>query len=115
EDITYHYPQDSVTNNIFSPVCESRAASPHVRDSAEPNIPAPSKYSGNPDTCRDFFTQLQLIFDSQPVRFAKDSVKIAYVASLLEGPPLSYFNALFEQDSPAVQSFSALIMRLRQG
>uniref|UniRef100_A0A673C1Q4 DUF4939 domain-containing protein n=1 Tax=Sphaeramia orbicularis TaxID=375764 RepID=A0A673C1Q4_9TELE len=79
-----------------------------------PNIPAPSKYSGNPDTCRDFFTQLQLIFASQPVRFAKDSVKIAYVASLLEGPPLSYFNALFEQDSPAVQSFSALVSELKR-
>uniref|UniRef100_A0A672ZC77 Uncharacterized protein n=1 Tax=Sphaeramia orbicularis TaxID=375764 RepID=A0A672ZC77_9TELE len=35
-----------------------------------------------------------------PNRFSKDSVKIAYVASLLEGPPLSYFNALFEQGSP---------------
>uniref|UniRef100_A0A672Z328 DUF4939 domain-containing protein n=1 Tax=Sphaeramia orbicularis TaxID=375764 RepID=A0A672Z328_9TELE len=93
---------------------ESRAANPPVRDSAEPNIPAPSKYSGNPDTCRDFLTQIQLIFDSQPVRFAKDSVKIAYLASLLEGPPLSYFNALYEQGSPAVLSFSALLSELKR-
>uniref|UniRef100_A0A673CBI9 Gypsy retrotransposon integrase-like protein 1 n=1 Tax=Sphaeramia orbicularis TaxID=375764 RepID=A0A673CBI9_9TELE len=93
---------------------ENRSNPPPVRDSAEPNIPAPSKYSGNPDTCRNFFTQIQLIFESQPVRFAKDSVKIAYLASLLEGPPLSYFNALFEQGSPAVHSFSALVSELKR-
>uniref|UniRef100_A0A673AKB4 Uncharacterized protein n=1 Tax=Sphaeramia orbicularis TaxID=375764 RepID=A0A673AKB4_9TELE len=36
---------------------------------------------------------IQLIIEAQPRRFSNDSAKIAYVASLLEGPPLSYFNA----------------------
>uniref|UniRef100_A0A673BEH8 Retrotransposon gag domain-containing protein n=1 Tax=Sphaeramia orbicularis TaxID=375764 RepID=A0A673BEH8_9TELE len=80
----------------------------------EPNIPPPNKYSGNPETCRNFFSQIQLIIEAQPRRFSNDSAKIAYVASLLEGPPLSYFNALLEQESPVARSYSRLCAELKR-
>uniref|UniRef100_A0A673A419 DUF4939 domain-containing protein n=1 Tax=Sphaeramia orbicularis TaxID=375764 RepID=A0A673A419_9TELE len=80
----------------------------------EPNIPPPNKYSGNPETCRNFFSQIQLIIEAQPRRFSNDSAKIAYVASLLEGPPLSYFNALLEKESPVARSYSRLCAELKR-
>uniref|UniRef100_A0A672YKE2 DUF4939 domain-containing protein n=1 Tax=Sphaeramia orbicularis TaxID=375764 RepID=A0A672YKE2_9TELE len=89
-------------------------ASVLVQTLEEPNIPPPSKYTGNPDTCRNFCTQLQLIFDSQPRRFANESAKVAYIASLLEGPPLSLFNAAYEQRSPITQSASSLMAELKR-
>uniref|UniRef100_A0A673BEJ7 Gypsy retrotransposon integrase-like protein 1 n=1 Tax=Sphaeramia orbicularis TaxID=375764 RepID=A0A673BEJ7_9TELE len=93
---------------------EPVAAASTVRSADEPNIPPPNKYAGDPDTCRNFFTQLQLIFEAQPRRFSSDAAKIAYVASLLEGPPLSYFNALFESGSPSTRSFDSLCSELKR-
>uniref|UniRef100_A0A673BHR9 Uncharacterized protein n=1 Tax=Sphaeramia orbicularis TaxID=375764 RepID=A0A673BHR9_9TELE len=49
-----------------------------------------------------------------PRRFSNDSAKIAYVASLLEGPPLSYFNALLEKESPVARSYSRLCAELKR-
>ena len=66
----------------------------------EPRIPPPAKYSGDPNTCRQFLTQCQLTFNAQPIRFASDAAKIAYLVNSLEGRPLSLYNALFEQHSP---------------
>uniref|UniRef100_A0A672YQ31 Reverse transcriptase/retrotransposon-derived protein RNase H-like domain-containing protein n=1 Tax=Sphaeramia orbicularis TaxID=375764 RepID=A0A672YQ31_9TELE len=53
------------------------------RSADEPNIPPPNKYAGDPETCRNFFTQLQVIFEAQPRRFSCDAAKIAYVARFL--------------------------------
>ena len=93
---------------------EVAAPEPPVHPYAEPNIPPPAKYSGDPNTCREFLTQIQLSFDAQPSRFGREPAKIAYVANLLQGPPLRYFNALREQEADAVQSFSALSAELKR-
>ena len=93
---------------------QAAAPVPSVLHVSEPNIPPPAKYSGDPNTCREFLTQVQLAFDAQPTRFGREPAKIAYVANLLQGPPLTYFNALREQGSTAVQSFAALSTELKR-
>uniref|UniRef100_A0A672YRD9 Gypsy retrotransposon integrase-like protein 1 n=1 Tax=Sphaeramia orbicularis TaxID=375764 RepID=A0A672YRD9_9TELE len=93
---------------------EPVALVPSVQPPDEPDIPPPNKYAGDPETCRNFFTQLRLIFEAQPRRFSCDAARIAYVASLLEGPPLSYFNALFESDSPVTRSFDSLCSEFKR-
>uniref|UniRef100_A0A672Z875 CCHC-type domain-containing protein n=1 Tax=Sphaeramia orbicularis TaxID=375764 RepID=A0A672Z875_9TELE len=93
---------------------EPVALVPSVQPPDEPDIPPPNKYAGDPETCRNFFTQLRLIFEAQPLRFSCDAARIAYVASLLEGPPLSYFNALFESDSPVTRSFDSLCSEFKR-
>lgn len=90
------------------------ASAPESGVSHEPHVPAPSKYSGDPDSCRSFFTQIKLVFRAQPSRYQTETAKIAYLTTLLDGPPLSYFNALYEQDSPAVQSFEELESELKR-
>ena len=96
------------------PEVNAAPPAPPVAAAAEPQIPPPAKYSGNPNTCREFLTQIKLVFNAQPSRFQHEASKIAYVASLLEGPPLSYFNALHEQDSPDVQTFASLSAELKR-
>lgn len=89
-------------------------ASPPIVHAAEPHIPPPAKYSGNPNTCREFLTQVQLTFNAQPSRFIQEAAKMAFIVSLLEGPPLSYFNALYEQHSPTVLSFAQFSTELKR-
>ncbi|XP_057696537.1 retinoic acid receptor RXR-gamma-B isoform X2 [Corythoichthys intestinalis] len=98
------------------------AASFHNRPAAEgetpgwpePNIPPPTKYSGDPKTCRMFFNQLKLIFVCQPHRFSQETAKIAFLANLLEGAPLGYFNALMEQNSPLLASYEHVAAELKK-
>lgn len=80
----------------------------------DPHIPPPAKYSGDPNTCRQFLTQCQLTFNAQPNRYAGEAAKVAYLVNLLEGPPLSFYNALFEQRSPLVMSADALATELKR-
>ena len=80
----------------------------------EPHIPPPAKYSGDPNTCRQFLTQCQLTFNAQPSRYANETARVAYLVNLLEGPPLSHFNALYEQNSPLAMSADAFASELRR-
>ena len=80
----------------------------------EPRIPPPAKYSGDPNTCRQFLTQCQLTFNAQPIRFASDAAKIAYLVNSLEGRPLSLYNALFEKHSPLAMSAEAFATELKR-
>lgn len=90
-----------VPNSSIPPVMTSP-----VREPDEPHIPPLSKYSGDPDPCHSFFTQLRLIFSAQPQKFSQEALKIPFLASLLEGSPLNYINNLFEQDSTTVKTFA---------
>lgn len=76
-------------------------------------MPPLAKYSGDPNTCSAFFNQLKFIFLSQPIRFTATSTKVAYLASLLEGPPLGYLNALNDQDSP-LTDYDQLVNELKK-
>lgn len=80
----------------------------------EPHIPPPAKYSGDPNTCRQFLTQCRLAFNAQPLRFAGEAARIAYLVNLLEGPPLNFYNALFERDSPLAMSADAFAGELKR-
>ena len=80
----------------------------------EPHIPPPAKYSGDPNTCRQFLTQCQLTFNAQPSRYANEAAKVAYLVNLLEGPPLCLYNALFEQNSPLAMSAETFATELKR-
>ena len=87
---------------------------PVPASTSEPHVPHPAKYSGNPDTCREFLTQCRLTFKAQPSRYHGEAAKMAFIVNLLEGSPLSMFNALYEQDSPLTRSFSAFSTELKR-
>ena len=80
----------------------------------EPHIPPPAKYSGDPNTCRQFLTQCQLAFNAQPNRYASEAARVAYLVNLLEGPPLTHYNALFEKGSTLANSAGAFANELKR-
>lgn len=65
-------------------------------------------------TCRQFIITCQFTSNVQLSQYATDAAKIAYLANLLEGPPLSFFNALFEQNSSLDQSYTAFSAELKR-
>lgn len=79
----------------------------------EPDLPPPSKYPDDPNTCRQFIIQCQFTSNAQLSQYATDAAKIAYLANLLEGPPLSFLNALLEWYSPLDQSYTAFSAELK--
>lgn len=81
---------------------------PTAASTAESHIPPPAKYLGDLNSCRQVLNQCQLTFNAQPTRYHSEVAKITYIANLLEGPPFGLFNALYEQASLSVLSFTAL-------
>lgn len=99
---------------VSAPVQQAPPAAQPASAVLEPRIPPPAKYSGDPNTCRQFLTQCQLAFNAQPITYASDNAKIAYLVNLLEGRPLSLYNALFEQNSPLAVSADAFATELKR-
>ena len=46
---------------------------------AEPRLPAPQRYNGNPGACRGFLAQCHLTFELQPTSFPTATSRIAYI------------------------------------
>ena len=51
----------------------------------EPFIPTPVRYSGELGRCRQFLHQCTLVFEQQPLSYASDRTKTAFMMSLLRG------------------------------
>lgn len=64
-------------------------------------LPHPDKYDGAQGVCRSFLTQCSLVFQNQPVAYATDHARIAYIVSLLRGPALEWASAVWAQQTPA--------------
>lgn len=74
---------------------------------AEPRLPPPQRFSGDPSACCGFLTQCSLTFELQPSSFPSDRAKIAYVITLLSGKALSWATAVWKAQSPFCSSYSA--------
>ena len=80
----------------------------------EPQLALPDRFNGNPSKLRDFTLSVRTIFDLQPSRFPSDRVKILFIGTLLDGPPLSWFRALREEaiEPPQLQSLDTFLAAL---
>ena len=101
----------------------------------EPFVPAPERYDGCLGECKTFLFQCSLVFGQQPLTYANDTTKIAYVLGLLTGRARSWgaafwnspltVNATYQQftteitsvfDHPITSSdTSNRLLSLRQG
>ena len=71
----------------------------------EPFIPTPVRYSGVLGSCSQFLHQCSLVFDQQPLTYATDKSKIAFIMSLLCEKASAWAVAIAKSDSPICQSF----------
>lgn len=73
---------------------------------AEPRLPPPQRFLGDPSACDGFLTQCSLTFELQPSSFPSDRAKIAYVITLLSGKALSWATAVWKAQAPCCSSYS---------
>ncbi|RXN26997.1 Retrotransposon-derived PEG10 [Labeo rohita] len=60
---------------------------------AEPRLPPPKPFAGDPSSCQGFLTQCSLTLELQASSFPKDRSKIAYIITLLSDKALSWASA----------------------
>ena len=91
------------------PPSDPRPPSPPVSPNPvrEPSIPPPARYSGDLGTCSQFLHKCSLVFDQQPLSYASDRARIAYIMSLLTGKASQWAMALSSSHSPACDSLRA--------
>lgn len=81
----------------------------------EPFIPTPVRYSGVIGSCSQFLHQCSLVFEQQPLTYATDKSKIAFIMSLLCEKASAWAVAIAKGDSPicrSFQSFSTEMLRV---
>ena len=67
---------------------------------AEPRLPAPQRYNGNPGACRGFLAQCHLTFELQPTSFPTATSRIAYIITLLTAKVLAWATAIWQLQGP---------------
>ena len=75
----------SLHGPAVSPASDSSAAAPvsSPNQPREPCIPTPARYSGELGRCRQFLHQCSLVFEQQPLTYARDRTKTAFIMSLM--------------------------------
>ena len=66
---------------------------------AEPRLPPPERYSGEPGTCRPFLTQCSLLFELQPSAYPSERARVAFIISQLTGRARDWGTAEWERQS----------------
>lgn len=97
---------------VSVPVHQSVSLSPSPL--AEPRLPPPQHFSGDPSACNGFLTQCALTFELQPSSFPSDRSKIAYIITLLSGRALSWATAVWEARSPFCSSYASFVEEFRR-
>ncbi|KAK3518249.1 hypothetical protein QTP70_034616 [Hemibagrus guttatus] len=88
--------------------------SPMPSPLAEPRLPPPQRFSGDPSACDGFLTQCSLTFELQPSSFPSDRAKIAYVITLLSGKALSWATAVWKAQAPFCSSYTRFVEEFKR-
>lgn len=90
---------------------DNAAISPVVR---EPHVSLPERYSGDLGSCQAFLTQVSLIFRLQPLSFASEQSKVAFLIGLLAGTAREWGTSVWEQQSPICDSYPAFTAEMKK-
>lgn len=94
------------------PSVSPSAAQPDHR--AEPRLPPPAQYAGEPHLCRAFVTKCSLFFTLQPTSFPTEQSKVALMITLLSGRAALWGTAVWESQSPCCASFQSFTEELKR-
>lgn len=112
-DILWHFWQQGYSYTEELIIATQPTAGPSR--SRVPKVADPQPYEGSKDKFRDFVTQLQLKFRSDPTVFANDAAKIAYAASYLKGTAYQWFASHIDEETGEIDvtEFSEFVKILR--
>ncbi|KAI5627233.1 hypothetical protein C0J50_13205 [Silurus asotus] len=102
------------SSSSADPARQAPASSTAPSAMREPQLAHPARFLGDPDSCRLFIMQCDLIFSMQPSQFGTKRSKVAYVISLLSGRALRWATAEWESQSANCRSFAAFSAELRK-
>ncbi len=77
-------------------------------------IARPGNFSGEAAACSGFLLQCSLYLEMQPQLFPTERSKIAFIISLLSGRALQWAEALWNADSPQVNSLESFVEHFRE-
>lgn len=80
----------------------------------EPHIPSPERYSGDLGACGRFLLQCSLVFDQQPLTYATDKSRIAFVISLLTGKASQWATAAWESNALFFDSYATFTNEMKK-
>ncbi|XP_029442981.1 meiosis inhibitor protein 1 [Rhinatrema bivittatum] len=85
-------------------------------DAASPvtQLLPPARYAGDARICRGFLNQCFVRFSILPRQFPTDSVKEAYILSLLDGKALVWASPLWERNDSSLDDLQQFITNFRQ-
>ncbi|KAI3368526.1 hypothetical protein L3Q82_025538 [Scortum barcoo] len=92
----------------------SLAAGSTVSTPREPFVPTPESYAGDLGSCSRFLFQCSIVFVQQPSSYSSDNAKIGYVVNLLRGKASDWATALWQANSPVLQSFDSFIAEMKK-
>uniref|UniRef100_A0A673MBN3 CUB domain-containing protein n=1 Tax=Sinocyclocheilus rhinocerous TaxID=307959 RepID=A0A673MBN3_9TELE len=81
---------------------------------AEPRLPPPTVYSGEPLLCRSFLATCSLHIALQPSSFPTEESKVAFVITLLTGRAALWGTAVWERKHQCCSSFQSFSDELRK-
>ncbi len=84
-----------------------------IPSSASP-MAQPGNFSGEAAACSGFLLQCSLYLEMQPQLFPTERSKIAFIISLLSGRALQWAEALWNADSPQVNSLESFVEHFRE-
>ena len=99
-----------VPTALSAPATQAAPATIHyVR---EPWVSPPERYDGNLGQCKTFLMQCRLVFDLQPLTYATEKDKIAYLIGLLRGVALEWASVHWRNQDQITATYTAFIAEM---
>ncbi len=86
----------------------------YISRRAEPRLPPPAVYSGEPLLCRSFLATCSLHIALQPSSFPTEESKVAFVITLLTGRAALWGTTVWEQKHQCCSSFQSFSEELKK-
>lgn len=80
---------------------------------AEPQLPPPLSYAGEPHLCRAFLVKCSLYISLQPSSFPSEESKVAFIINLLSGKAAQWGTTVWEKEHSCCKTFKAFSDELR--
>lgn len=97
------------------PLVSAPVVAPATASVRPPRLADPDKFDGTRSKFRNFATQLQLHFSSNPAAYLTENSRIVYAASFLTGNAYTWFSPYINPDTGAVsfKTFTSFLSNLR--
>ncbi len=79
-----------------------------------PRLTFPEKFDGDSTKCKGFLLQCSLFINQQPSLYPTESIRTAFVCSLLNGKALDWATAVWRTDGSAFPTFDSFFHHFRE-